>query len=333
MRYMNIYLKMTSLCNLECSHCFTEGTNKDNILLKVAPTVRFLQKFKENNPDIAGVSICFHGAEALLAPIEDLIKVYLFTKDIFPNTGYQFQTNLVHELTEDHIAFLSQFETIGSSWDYEMRFKEPWQLALWEKNLETLIEKGINVAITVCLSKQLVENVPPRDLLKMVKEYKLSGLMFQRLNAGTPSQLIPEEDQEIEFMKSMIQECVDNPEFDSSFISPYIPNLLSEDPEEHFCSTSVLTINPDETLSGCPNTYREPYSNIKDYLVDPSEFDQGQEEDFEKELKAKLKKKEGGNQDLNCYQVDDEAGDFFVRELRTFLRTLPLEDLRSLTNR
>lgn len=268
---INIYLKTTETCNLNCDHCFTSGKNGKKIFFDHSKTFDFINRlfsFKNFNYK----RILFHGGEPMLAPIDSMKKIYSLIKTNYPETSFGIQTNLVYKLTEEKLNFFNEVflkEGIGTSWDSDIRFENLNQLLLWEKNVKELISKGHTISLMVSLSKSLIKNYEPVDIIQYAADLGIQHILFERItsngNAAINPEIQPSNSDLDSWLLLMYEQTI---KYD---LHEKIHNMFLDEVATSFinrlhtanrcrnCEQSLLTINADGTVSGCPNSAPEEY--------------------------------------------------------------------------
>lgn len=285
---ITVYLKTTDTCNLNCSHCFTSGSQGKKIYFSPEKTISFFQRLRKERPNIQSVRFLFHGGEPLIAPIESLREAYKGLKDIFPQTTFGLQTNLVFPLTNEKRQFIKDVlydYGFGTSWDYDIRFgsnasdpskKEELKLKqkkLWEENVKTLVSDGHYMTMIVCLTKNLIKNMEPIELINYAHELGFKHLLVERItsdgHAKLNSPIIPTNREQDLWLKKMFDQTIQYKTYE------YIGNMFLSEVAEGFlnhkhvgnrcreCEQSLLTINASGSIAGCPNTATEkPWGHI-----------------------------------------------------------------------
>ena len=69
-----VYLKTTDTCQLNCNHCFTNGSNGKKGFFDVPKTIEFFHKLKEYRPYLRTGNISFHGGLLMTIILDGLIK-------------------------------------------------------------------------------------------------------------------------------------------------------------------------------------------------------------------------------------------------------------------
>lgn len=269
-----VYLKTTETCNLNCSHCFTSGHQGKKIFFEPKPVIDFFRRLKEECSWIRSVRFIFHGGEPMLAPVESLYEVHEGLKGLFPSTSFGIQTNLVYPLTQekrDFLKFALLEDGLGTSWDHDIRFgsvsctKADLQRALWEKNVRTLIqEDGHFMTLMVSLTRRLVLEKEPEEVIDYAQSLGFSHILFERItsdgNAKINQDILPGNREQGLWLQRMLNTTLEKKSYQE------IGNMLLSEIAEGFlrrrhtanrcrnCESSLLTINADGTIAGCPNT-------------------------------------------------------------------------------
>lgn len=269
--HLNIYLKTTETCNLNCKHCFTSGSSGVKIFFNPDKIIRFFQALREECPWVKNVRFMFHGGEPLLAPIPDLYRVHEGLKNIFPRTTFGAQTNLTYPLTDAKRQFFKDvllMDGFGTSWDYDIRFGSTGdrqkQIDLWEENVRTLVADGHYMTMIVSITKKLIEEKEPIEIINYAHSLGFKHILFERItsdgNAKINSDIIPSNREQNSWLHRMFKQSLEHKTYD------YIGNMLLSELADAFvhhkhtanrcrvCEQSLLTINATGTIGGCPNT-------------------------------------------------------------------------------
>lgn len=273
-----VYLKTTETCQLNCKHCFTNGTNGRKIYFDPVHTVEWFKKLHNQFPKFNGGSIIFHGGEPFLAPLEDMYYVWEQVSPLWENLSWSCSTNLCYTLTEQHLQFFKTVLKKGfcTSWDKGIRFSNEKQEQLWRKNLEILVNEGHNITLNVSLNKQLLEE-DTDELVRWLDTLGVNYVQFERLTYDGSAL----ENQDIFPM---------NKELDSWFIKmhdsytrlkPSYKDVLLEGVYSSFnsgvhggvrcrdCEQKIFTINADGLISGCPNSaVGNSFGHISNKIID-----------------------------------------------------------------
>lgn len=278
--HVNVYLKTTETCNLNCKHCFTSGSNGAKVYFKPDKVIDFFSRLRESAPWVKSIKYLFHGGEPFLAPLEDMYEVYHGLKDIFPETRFGLQTNLIYKLTDEKRQFMKDVlwnDGFGTSWDYDIRFGSTAksesqraairekQIKLWEKNVRTLTQEDDHyMTMIVSITKKLIEEKEPIEIMEYARDLGFKHILFERItsdgNAKINSDVIPENRKQDEWLHRMFNQCIEHKTYE------YIGNMLMSELAEAYvnhnhtanrcrvCEQSLLTINATGTIGGCPNT-------------------------------------------------------------------------------
>lgn len=269
MKELNIYLKTTETCNLNCKHCFTSGSKGAKIFWDYQKVADWLHRLSVETGSSPHVHLEFHGGEPFLADIETLLFVYNKCQTLWKSQSWGVTTNLTFKLTDEIINFIQGplGNRVGTSWDPDIRFTNPKQYDLWRKNVQTLIDLGVIVKLFVSVTKGTV-NIEPIELLEWIRDIGVSELALERLtmngNARQNLDIFPtnlEQDTWFLKMHDQIQEhdarhWVVN-EFLESIYSKFETGFSGGGTFCRDCEEKLFTVNADGTISGCPNSAPE----------------------------------------------------------------------------
>lgn len=272
---VQIYVKTTETCNLNCSHCFTSGSSGAKIFFKPKETAEFIKKLVSKY-SLESLHLVLHGGEPMLAPVENLYTFYSLTQSLPIPVSYGLQTNLVYSLTESRLNFLNevfQFSGIGTSWDHNIRFGSNSnyeeeatsnQLKLWEHNVRKLVKEGHSITLMVCLNQDILNKYEPKQIIEYASELGIEYILFERItgngNALKNPNIFPRnKDLDAWFLK-MYEQTIKHKlylKIKNMFLNEIATSFLKK---EHIgnkcrnCEQSLITINADGTVSGCPNS-------------------------------------------------------------------------------
>lgn len=313
---LNIYLKTTETCNLNCSHCFTSGSKGSKIFFSPDKVVGFFERLAKDCPWVSSVKFNFHGGEPMLAPIKDLYKAYEGLEGLFKETFFSMQTNLVYRLSQERRDFMKNVlgeGGFGSSWDYDIRFGSTSpgsenarvkQMDLWEKNVRTLIKEDSHyMTMIVSITKKLIEEKEPIEIISYAKELGFQNILFERItsdgNAKTSNEVIPSNREQDEWLYKMFQQSFEYKTYE------HIGNMLMSELAEAYvfhkhtanrcrtCEKSLLTINADGTIAGCPNSAPTSFWGHTDWSI---------EKNLQSEGRLKAISCEAFNRKKTCYE-------------------------------
>lgn len=268
--YIQVYLKTTETCNLNCDHCFTNGRNGAKIFFDPTKSISFLTNLFSK---VKGGRILFHGGEPMLAPLKDMQKVIDHFSD---NKRIEFglQTNLVYKLTDERRAFINKnFPNFGTSWDHNIRFENFQQQLLWEQNVRSLINDGHYITVMVSLSRTLLETYSAKDLCYYFADLGIQHVLFERITSNGNAVLNPEIQPENKALDAWLLQMYEDTiqyELYNVIHNMFLDEIATSYVErEHVanrcrnCEQSLFTINADGTIAGCPNSApTEAWGNI-----------------------------------------------------------------------
>ena len=277
-----IYIRVVQSCNLDCTHCFTNG-NKDPFKLAQLDDVKnYLLAIRENvNPQKAVFYI--HGGETFLAPLEYLKKVNDFIREIFFDIKFNIvpQTNLLFKVDEEFIQFVKdEYDSeMGISWDYKIRYdnsKKSLSENRFLENLKLIFTNNINVAISITVQKHLLELDPIEMLDKFAGaksiDFELLTIFDEKTQGLKVSNI-----KWAKFLKKIVDYYIEN---NTTWSLPQI-DLFTKSIKENklyrckcdCCNNRTFTLNPNGTVGLCPDkTYYEPISTAKEMKQDWDSF-------------------------------------------------------------
>jgi radical SAM protein with 4Fe4S-binding SPASM domain len=286
MKELLIYLKTTETCNLNCLHCFTNGSNGAKIYWNHVAVSDWLYRLSLENPNAPHVHCEFHGGEPFLATIESMQYTYDHCKDLWPSMSWGVTTNLVFKLDQEKIDFIQGplGNRIGTSWDPDIRFSNPKQYDLWRKNVQTLIDLNVDIKLNISVTKGTVA-MNPIDLIEWVKDLGVKELALERLTSNGSAEknthIFPSNIEQDQWFLKMYQQTVEHNardwvynEFFENVYRKFEKGIISSGTFCRDCEEKLFTLNADGTIAGCPNSAPEEYfgkitDNIKELLVTP----------------------------------------------------------------
>lgn len=257
-----IYIKATGKCNLNCSHCFTNGRNGDGEIWSVENVARWIKDFIAQYPN-DDHHLELHGGEIFLRPLNELSR-FTTIFESYDNVTIGATSNLVFKLTDEHIAFIknSLGNSIATSWDSGIRFENEKQKNLWENNVKLLKDAGVFVKVFLSVTKSLVEK-DPLEIIDYFNKIGPDELALERLtlsgNAIKNGQIFPTNESQDNWYLSLYKEYKKR-ETNFNIVTLDIlerrlkENKVKEDTHCRNCEQNLVTINSDGSLSGCPNT-------------------------------------------------------------------------------
>jgi radical SAM protein with 4Fe4S-binding SPASM domain len=217
-------------------------------------------------PRFRNAQVAFHGGEPFLAPVSKMREVWRECKDLWPNLSWTATTNLVYNLDQEKIDFMSECldKTIATSWDKGIRFAHPRQEELWEKNVKTLTkEHGFNVTMTVSLSRDVIQ-CEPIELIRKAADVGAAHLHLERITPNGNARLNPgifPTNQELDawFMR-MYEQTIEHKVWEwgpqNMFLNSILSSLVYTTHSGcrcRACEQKIFTLNADGTIGGCPN--------------------------------------------------------------------------------
>lgn len=280
------YLKTTETCNLNCKHCFTNGSNGAKVFWKPDLVIDWIKRFSTNIKLEDTLHCEFHGGEPFLVPVEEMVKVCEESKQYVPMASWGITSNLTFKMYQEHFDFIKNQlnNRVGTSWDPNIRFSSPKQYDLWRKNVETLVEMGVTVKLFISVTSATI-NIEPIELLEWVKDLGVQEMSLERLTHNGNANLYPdifpsnlEQDAWFLKMHHQIKEHDARHWFENEFMediySKFETNFTRGGTFCRDCEEKLFTLNADGTIAGCPNSAPEQNfgyitDSIQDLLTNP----------------------------------------------------------------
>lgn len=272
---MNIFIKPLEICNLNCRHCYNQNHTE---YLGLDILINFLNncnmKFKDNY-------FILHGGEPMLNNINYLNKLV----DNFPDNKWRITTNLCYELDDEKISFLKKLNQVRVSFDIGIRFNNIKNLLLWYKNIKILNDNNIHIILNICLTSTFINKIHPLKLLRFLKSLKIKEYRFERItetgNAKINNYLIADYLQ-LDNWLCLLYKYNKLDKFKNIYCGEFkmILHGILNHPNYCYgieCCKSVLTVNSNGTIGGCPNEARDNIfgnikSNLDDIIMEASKF-------------------------------------------------------------
>lgn len=262
MNHKTIYVKTTGTCNLDCSHCFTNGKTGDKTQFDPGNTALWVQDFITTHGPDNHYHLEFHGGEPFLTPLwklEQMAEAFV-GRD---NVSMCANSNLTFRITDDLIEFIKKYfhSNIGTSWDHWIRWTTDKQRALWKSNLELLSSHDIHIGLKVSVSKQLVDHSVDWFLDQM-ESFAVDEVSLERLtmdgNALQNTDVFPDnEAQDNWYLELYKRYKARNGRVKISTLDTIEAKLkygmVKVDTNCRNCEQNLVTINSDGSLGGCPN--------------------------------------------------------------------------------
>lgn len=271
-----VYIKTTEACNLNCKHCFTGGNQPKREFLDIERTIDWTRRLFEHIGFDDRVHFELHGGEPFLLPVKQLKQLTAGIRTWGPvKHSIGATTNLVYKLTDELLWFMrNDLESIGTSWDPDIRFANQKQLYLWQSNLAT-VTKHMDVTLNVSVSRALIEmNVS--DLLMFLRDSGCHKVQFERItangNALKNTALFPT-NAEINDWYLRLHNASEKIGARDWFYNAALEDVYAKFENGNACSgtfcrdceESIFTLNADGSIGGCANSApEESFGHIDD---------------------------------------------------------------------
>lgn len=250
---MNIYIKTTENCNLNCLHCYNKKINEEIDYNKLKNFLNEIHNISKDNWFI------LHGGEPMMANLEQILNIV----QEFSFEKWRISTNLCYKLTDTHIKIFKLMSEIRISFDVKIRFNSIRNLLLWKNNI-LYLSKNIKVPLflNISITKHLLKH-DPKQLLKMMQFFGITQFGLERItlkgNALENKDIIPKYEDVDKWLCKLYYDLKEYPNIkclDIESLKQSISfNFNSCYGKECCCKT--LTINSDGTIGNCPNNAHE----------------------------------------------------------------------------
>lgn len=274
------YLKTTETCNLNCSHCFTNGINGAKVYWDVEKLTDWLHRFRNEQGKESDTAHCeFHGGEPFLVPVQQMKTVWENCKDLWDRMSWGCTTNLVFKMYDEHVEFIKGplGNRIGTSWDPKIRFANNKQYKLWHSNVKRLLAEGVTVRLFISVTKDTIA-YDPKVLLRWIRRLGVQEVSFERLTNNGSARKFPNifpTNLELDEWFLRMHERSEKIGARNWFENDFLENVYAKF-ETGFnkcgtfcrdCEEKLFTINGDGTISGCPNSAPEfQFGHIDDSI-------------------------------------------------------------------
>jgi radical SAM protein with 4Fe4S-binding SPASM domain len=232
---------------------------------------KYLAAIRKNvNPQKATFYI--HGGETFLAPISYLRDITKLIHKHYPDIRKDIvpQTNLTFKIKQDFLDYIREdcYNSLGVSWDADIRFDNKKQEDLFFKNLKILLDEGIRVNISITAQRHLL-NYDPIEIAKMFEgvdsiDFELLTTFDEKTRDLKPNNKLWADwlDRLVDYYQhNEVSWCL--PQVDL-FTKTLIHGQLYEC-KCNCCDKRTFTLNPNGTVGFCPDrTYIEPQATVDD---------------------------------------------------------------------
>jgi radical SAM protein with 4Fe4S-binding SPASM domain len=293
MQQKTIYVKTTGTCNLNCSHCFTNGKSGDKTQFCPDTVGDWVTDFMSRYPVGTHYHMELHGGEPFLVPLAKLTQF----ADRFhghEHVSICANSNLTFKITDEHLAFIKTYfnSYIGTSWDHWIRWSNQKQFDLWRSNLDLLHQHGIGIGLKVSVSRPLLE-MSPDWFIDQMESFGVEDVSLERLTMdGSASEnldIFPDNEKQDDWYLALYlryKERKPNVRIKTLDIieMKLKNNMVKVDTNCRDCEQNLVTINSNGTLSGCPNTATQKHHATLEQGVTAFLESDGRVEEIVKEL-------------------------------------------------
>ena len=156
-------INVTRDCNLRCSHCYISSEVK--ALSQRLTVSQFLKIVRDIGTYMTGsesthAEIHVVGGEPTMLGAKFYDRVMEEAHDIMRSFGDAFTWEFIlvsNLLTKELMEIAPWFNKISTAYEPETRFPKPFHEKWWLSNVHALQEKGLDVAITTCMTRPVIE--------------------------------------------------------------------------------------------------------------------------------------------------------------------------------
>lgn len=293
MQSKTIYVKTTGTCNLNCSHCFTNGKSGDKTQFCPDSVGDWVADFMSRYPEGTHYHMEFHGGEPFLVPVA---KLKQFADKFHDNENVSMcaNSNLTFKITDEHINFIKTYfnSYIGTSWDHWIRWSNQKQLDLWKSNLKLLGSHDIGIGLKVSVSRELIK-MSPDWFIDQLESFGVEEASLERLtldgSANENPDIFPDNEEQDNWYLALYQRYHERQPTVRIRTMDIIKaklkhNIVKVDTSCRNCEQNLVTINSSGTLGGCPNVATQKHHAKLEDGVDAFLESDSRMDDIVKEL-------------------------------------------------
>lgn len=269
----NIYIKLTNGCNLQCKHCYNEIMNNHNSMSRetLDKVILWLKEFRNNHKDSI-IDMSLHGGEPMLFNLDNILYILNSTDKL--NLRWCITTNLIYSITNKHIEIFKRMipydePMIMTSYDFgDLRFNDN-QEKLWKNNIKILQNNNIKVQPIICVTNYVVKNISVKDFFNFLDKNNITQFNLERITEtgrASKNKIKPTNKEQNEWLLNIYKEYKKR----NNLLCPLFEgveqsiNGIFLGCRARKCMEQVITINPDGSIAGCPNTANLTYGNLNE---------------------------------------------------------------------
>lgn len=265
-----IMVIITQKCNANCKHCFMPKSKNIMSDDTLENSIKYIIDETNSNPNTI-YTIIFMGGEIGTFNQQKLIDSVKYIRNKCKNVKICTQTNLLYDITDDHLLFFKLLDTVYTSYDYSVRFANNKKRVQWFYNVRYLKGLNIDLGCTLCLTKDVINNLEPKAFFDImlgldIKQIELERLFKPFTDSKTYMHTITtNREQSLWLFKAFkIYEELKPYGF---YIDPFeciIESLKGNNYHEHSrtCQEHNLTIHWNGDVSQCLSTNCMPFYNV-----------------------------------------------------------------------
>lgn len=277
---LNVYLKPTNYCNVDCSHCYlSKEVRADKNKMSPSDLERTFLFLKDTMKklNVNRLSIIWHGGEPLILPASYYKEAGLILDKIFPEGNFMesVQTSLI-PYNKSFAPLIQERwgNLIGTSIDFDSRLVkgsvEEYH-KLWLSKVNLAREDGITVIPGMVPSIKDCQNTA--FIYKWFKDNEFWWWNFDRYsNFNKVLENVPTNREHSNFLIGIFNEVVKELRStgQAAFIKPVVAGIsgvIANMPGDRWgttCQSNFIVINPDGSLNTCPDrsSYEKSFGNV-----------------------------------------------------------------------
>lgn len=280
---LNIYMKPTNYCTVDCDHCYLPEDVRANRYVMSEDKIREVAKLVINLAKMEGhegVHFIWHGGEPLMLKPEWYYRAgEIFDEEIGSEYFTEsMQSSLIPYTPKWAQLFIDRYgSSIGTSVDFTQRKikgNTEHYLDFWMKKVNMARDAGVYVTPGMVPTKKEINRA--EEIVDWICDQKFHEMNVERYSKVGTMQAIdwPSNAQHSEFLIRMFDRLMERFEkgehaFQSNVTVSAILGILFKRPGDRWgtnCQRQFLVVEPDGSLNTCPDRahHETPFSNVED---------------------------------------------------------------------
>ena len=176
-----VEVELTQGCQLKCKHCFADKFFGPMSEQTLDNTVNFLIDLAEKST-YPKLEIILTGGEPGTFDMSLLSNALLKLRaGVKKELNISIQTNLLYKITDAHLGAFKYCDGITTSWDYNYRYGNIQNEALFFENLARIKELNKKITMIITITDALVANIPVEMLMSFILCTGIKSFSINRL--------------------------------------------------------------------------------------------------------------------------------------------------------